>query len=90
MSPRHFVDVRRTLGGPAPIETSRALEQAGAALDADRAWLTRTRAAVDSRRGTPAREEPQSVTHIQRQYVRVLVVWVGVLAALYIFQELFS
>ena len=46
MSPRHFVDVRRTLGGPSPIETSRALEQAGSALDADRAWLTRTRAAV--------------------------------------------
>ena len=46
LSPRHFVDVRRTPGGPSPIETSRALEQAGAALDADRAWLTRTRAAV--------------------------------------------
>ena len=46
MSPRHFVDVRRTPGGPSPIETSRALEQAGAALDADRAWLTRTRAAL--------------------------------------------
>jgi len=46
MSPRHFVDVRRTPGGPAPIETSRALEQAGATLDADRAWLARTRAAV--------------------------------------------
>jgi len=30
------------------------------------------------------------VTHIQRQYVRVLIVWVGVLAALYFFQELFS
>ena len=46
MSPRHFVNVRRTLGGPSPIETSRALEQAGAALDADRAWLTRARAAA--------------------------------------------
>ena len=46
MSPRHFVDVRRTLGGPSPIETSRAVEQAGAALDADRAWLTRARAAA--------------------------------------------
>jgi argininosuccinate lyase len=46
MSPRHFVDVRRTLGGPSPIETSRALEQAGAALDADRAWLIRARAAT--------------------------------------------
>jgi len=30
------------------------------------------------------------VTDIQRQYVRVFVVWVCVLAALYIFQELFS
>jgi len=30
------------------------------------------------------------VTRIQRQYVRVLIVWVGVLAALYAFQELFS
>jgi argininosuccinate lyase len=46
MSPRHFVDVRRTLGGPSPTETSRALEQAGAALDADRGWLIRARAAV--------------------------------------------
>jgi argininosuccinate lyase len=46
MSPRHFIDVRTTRGGPSPIETSRALAQAGAALDADRAWLTRTRAAL--------------------------------------------
>ena len=30
------------------------------------------------------------MTHIQRQYVRVFIVWVSVLAALYIFQELFS
>ena len=30
------------------------------------------------------------MTRIQRQYVRVLIVWVGVLAALYAFQELFS
>ena len=30
------------------------------------------------------------MTQIQRQYVRVVIVWVGVLVALYIFQELFS
>jgi len=30
------------------------------------------------------------VTRLERQYIRVLVVWVGVLTALYIFQELFS
>jgi argininosuccinate lyase len=46
MSPRHFVDVRRTIGGPSPIETSRALQEAAAILDADRAWLERTRAAA--------------------------------------------
>ena len=46
MSPRHFVDVRATLGGPAPAETARALDEAKTALDADRAWLERTRAAA--------------------------------------------
>jgi len=30
------------------------------------------------------------VTRIERQYVRVLIVWVSVLVALYAFQELFS
>jgi len=39
LSPRHFVDVRRTAGGPAPAETARALADAEAALAADRAWL---------------------------------------------------
>jgi argininosuccinate lyase len=46
LSPRHFVDVRQTPGGPAPNETSRALDKAGAVLDADCAWLARTRAAA--------------------------------------------
>jgi argininosuccinate lyase len=44
LSPRHFVDVRRTPGGPSPIETASALEHAGAVLGADRAWLARARA----------------------------------------------
>jgi argininosuccinate lyase len=42
MSPRHFVDVRRTLGGPAPPETARALEQSREALERDQDWLLRT------------------------------------------------
>jgi argininosuccinate lyase len=46
LSPRHFVEVRRTPGGPSPNETARALKEASAALDTDRAWLTRTRAAA--------------------------------------------
>ena len=41
LSPRHFVNVRTTLGGPAPEETARALTQSDAVLEADRAWLAR-------------------------------------------------
>jgi argininosuccinate lyase len=42
MSPRYFVDVRRTLGGPAPDETTRALGDSHALLTRDRAeWQAR-------------------------------------------------
>ena len=46
LSPRHFIEVRETPGGPAPGETARALAEATASLDADRLWLARTRAAI--------------------------------------------
>jgi argininosuccinate lyase len=46
LSPRHFVEVRRTLGGPAPSETGRALDDSRQALAADRRWMTDTRAAL--------------------------------------------
>jgi len=39
MSPRHFVEVRRTSGGPAPAETARALDRSREALAGDRTWL---------------------------------------------------
>jgi len=38
LSPRHFVAVRRTSGGPAPEETARAIAASRTQLDADRAW----------------------------------------------------
>jgi argininosuccinate lyase len=38
LSPRHFVSVRRTLGGPAPEETARAAKVSRAQLEADQAW----------------------------------------------------
>jgi argininosuccinate lyase len=42
MSPRYFVQVRRTLGGPAPDETARALSEQRELLDGDRAaWHAR-------------------------------------------------
>jgi argininosuccinate lyase len=40
LSPRHFVEVRTTPGGPAPSETSKAIEESRRTLEADRAWLS--------------------------------------------------
>ena len=42
LSPRHFVEVRQTPGGPAPAETARAVAQSREAAATDRAWLTDT------------------------------------------------
>ncbi len=42
LSPRYFVDVRKTLGGPAPEETRRALTESRRVLQSDRdAWRER-------------------------------------------------
>ena len=42
MSPRHFVAVRTTLGGPAPAETARAVDQSRGLLASDREeWKAR-------------------------------------------------
>ena len=38
LSPRHFVNVRKTLGGPAPEVTARAVAASRAQLAADAAW----------------------------------------------------
>jgi argininosuccinate lyase len=46
LSPRHFIDVRRTWGGPAPEETGRALGVSREALVADRDWLAGTDTAL--------------------------------------------
>jgi argininosuccinate lyase len=43
LSPRHFVNVRRTLGGPAPEEAERALTESRQLLDRDHVWLTERR-----------------------------------------------
>jgi argininosuccinate lyase len=38
LSPRHFVEIRRTWGGPAPEEAGRAAKASWAALEVDEAW----------------------------------------------------
>ena len=40
LSPRHFVKVRDTFGGPAPDETARAAKVSREQLEADEAWWT--------------------------------------------------
>jgi argininosuccinate lyase len=58
MSPRYFVRVRRTLGGPAPDETARALAEQRQLLATDRsAWQTR--------REHLARAEQQLQAHVK-------------------------
>jgi argininosuccinate lyase len=42
LSPRNFVEVRRTPGGPAPSETGRAIEVSEAKLAADDRWFNAT------------------------------------------------
>jgi len=51
LSPRHFVNVRQTLGGPAPNETGRAMAESQALLDQHHAWLTDRRAALAASEG---------------------------------------
>ena len=46
MSPRNFVEVRRTHGGPAPAETARAIAESRQALNRDTAWIVRTAEAL--------------------------------------------
>jgi len=43
LSARHFVEVRKTAGGPAPSEIAKALAQSHALLDGDRTWLSDAR-----------------------------------------------
>jgi argininosuccinate lyase len=53
LSPRYFVEVRKTLGGPAPSETTRAIAASQALMDRDHGWLTARRealAAAEARR----------------------------------------
>jgi hypothetical protein len=46
MSARHFVEVRQTHGGPAPVETARAVAASKQALEIDRAWHAGRRDAI--------------------------------------------
>jgi argininosuccinate lyase len=46
MSPRHFVEVRKSHGGPAPAETTRALQESRERRARDRSWLDARRAAI--------------------------------------------
>jgi argininosuccinate lyase len=48
LSPRHFIEVRKTHGGPAPSETLRAMGVSKTALAADEEWLRDARGRLRS------------------------------------------
>jgi argininosuccinate lyase len=50
LSPRYFVTVRRTPGGPAPDQTAAAVAQSAGLLTADREWVAARREALASAR----------------------------------------
>jgi argininosuccinate lyase len=52
LSPRHFVEVRRTHGGPSPVEVDRALDQSRERLMTDQRWWAD---AMDALRGAEQR-----------------------------------
>ena len=47
LSARHFVDVRKTPGGPAPPEVARALSESRKILQRDSTWLSDTRGKLE-------------------------------------------
>ena len=56
LSPRHFVEIRQTLGGPAPEETARAARVSRQQLEADRrSWSTATDALAKAERALAER-----------------------------------
>jgi argininosuccinate lyase len=52
LDPHHFVEVRTTLGGPAPSETARAIGEAQLLLDRDAGWLTDRREELQAAEAT--------------------------------------
>jgi len=54
LSPRHFIEVRRTHGGPSPQETGRALEESRRRLSDDRRWWTDAMASLKTAEGNLA------------------------------------
>ena len=69
MSPRYFVEVRRTLGGPAPEETARALAASRDALDSDRAAWRRARDRLLEAERQLGRAGRSPVSDVRKHYV---------------------
>jgi argininosuccinate lyase len=60
LSPRHFVEIRRTQGGPAPAETARAVEASRSVLASDRQWIAEVRSRL-SRAAARLRERSEQL-----------------------------
>ena len=88
LSPSHFVNVRTTHGGPSPKETTRAIGESRQKLYDDReSWQVAIGTALERR--SPPRSAGEGAL-MKSTYVRVVVVWVATLAALYAFQWFYT
>ncbi len=90
LSPRYFVAIRKTHGGPAPERTDRGHRRVARGPGRRRSLVDGPARCAGRRRRHPARRGRAPVTPMQHQYARVAAVWVVVLAALYAFQEYFT
>jgi argininosuccinate lyase len=52
LSPAHFIEVRQTLGGPAPSVTAKAIDASRTLLERDNTWLRDTRARLTAAAAT--------------------------------------
>jgi argininosuccinate lyase len=61
LSPRHFVEVRTTPGGPAPAVTGAAIDASARVLDEDCGWLKET---TERLRAAEAALKSAAATHL--------------------------
>ena len=58
LDPRHFVDIRRVIGGPAPEAVASALEQAEAEQRTAGPWIAEKRVLLNGYRGKMREQRP--------------------------------
>ncbi len=87
LSPRHFVNLRMTHGGPAPEVTARAAEGSRMQLEADEGWWNTADGRADPGRRAARGAERSAVTGT---YLKVLALEAAIIVALWWFGRAFA